>query len=144
MDFAAAILLSVGLYSGMGVIVATAFVVRGVGRVDPAARSASWAFRLLILPGAAALWPLVLRRWIGAARDEAPLEGSIATGAVGRMRAARRAHLAWWLVVAPISAGVLAGGVTAAARARAVQRDGVARTPAATSIAGAAGVGGGP
>jgi glycerol uptake facilitator-like aquaporin len=144
MDVAAAILLSVGLYAGTGVVVATVFAVRGVVRVDPAARSASWAFRLLILPGAAALWPLVLRRWISAARDKGPPERSMATGAAGRMRAARRAHLAWWLVVAPISAGVLAGGVTAAARARAVQREGVARTSAATSIAGAAGVGGGP
>ena len=33
------------------------FVTRGVGRVDPAAASGTWGFRVLILPGAAALWP---------------------------------------------------------------------------------------
>jgi len=37
---------------------------KGVDRIDPNARGAGLGFRLLILPGSAALWPLLLRRWI--------------------------------------------------------------------------------
>ncbi len=59
----------VGVYGLVGVVFASAFVARGVGRVDRAAKGASWAFRLMILPGAAALWPLLLRKWVRATRQ---------------------------------------------------------------------------
>ncbi len=52
-----------GAYVALGLIVAVAFVLRGVGRIDPRAVEGTWGFRLAILPGAAALWPLVLSRW---------------------------------------------------------------------------------
>lgn len=51
------------LYLGVGVFFALAFVVRGVTVVDPAARGSSVGFRLLILPGSVALWPLLAKRW---------------------------------------------------------------------------------
>lgn len=54
-----------GVYSALGVVFAVAFVTRGVGRVDPAARQGTWGFRLLIVPGTVALWPLLARRWLG-------------------------------------------------------------------------------
>jgi hypothetical protein len=57
-----------GAYAALGVAFAAAFVVLGVGRVDRTARGSPWAFRLLILPGAAALWPWLLAGWIRAAR----------------------------------------------------------------------------
>jgi hypothetical protein len=63
-----AILLVLLAYAGVGLLIAIAFVTRGVGVVDHAARGAPWPFRLLILPGAAALWPLILVRWTAAAR----------------------------------------------------------------------------
>ena len=50
-------------YAAIGVACAIAFVTVGVARVDPAARSAPLGFRLLILPGSAVLWPLVMRLW---------------------------------------------------------------------------------
>jgi hypothetical protein len=53
-------------YAGAGLLFAAAFVTSGVGRVDPVAEHAPWGFRLAILPGVAALWPLLLRRWIAA------------------------------------------------------------------------------
>jgi len=53
-----------GLYLALGLVFALAFVTAGVQRVDPAARGAPVGFRLLILPGAAALWPLLLTRWV--------------------------------------------------------------------------------
>lgn len=41
----------------------------GIGRVDPAARESGLGFRLILLPGATALWPLLLARWARAWRE---------------------------------------------------------------------------
>ena len=49
-----------------GLAVGMPFVLRGVDRVDEAARGASLGFRLLILPGTVALWPLMVTRWMRA------------------------------------------------------------------------------
>ena len=57
-------LLMLGVYLSCGFLFAVAFVFFGAGRVDPHAKNGSWGFRLLILPGAAALWPLLLSRWV--------------------------------------------------------------------------------
>ena len=54
------------LYAGVGLVTALAFVTFGVTRVQPA--SVSLGARVLILPGAVALWPYVLMRWVKAAR----------------------------------------------------------------------------
>lgn len=51
------------VYASLGLLFAAAFVWRGVDAVDPMARGASWAFRLLVLPGSAVFWPLLLVRW---------------------------------------------------------------------------------
>jgi hypothetical protein len=45
-------------------IFAILFVCFGAGRIDASAKGAPIFFRLLILPGAAALWPVLLRRWL--------------------------------------------------------------------------------
>jgi hypothetical protein len=58
------ILLALGMYAAAGAIFAVAFAGFGVTRLDPGARGATFGFRLLILPGAAAFWPLLLRRWL--------------------------------------------------------------------------------
>ena len=57
------------LYTAVGAVFAVAFVTAGVQRVDPDAKGSGMVFRLLILPGSAALWPLLLRRWIRGDRD---------------------------------------------------------------------------
>ena len=57
------------LYAAVGAVFAVAFVTAGVQRVDPDARGSGIVFRLLILPGSAAFWPLLLRRWIRGDRD---------------------------------------------------------------------------
>ena len=54
-------------YAAVGALVAIAFVLVGVERVDPAAAGAL-AFRPLLLPGAAMFWPLVLARWVAIER----------------------------------------------------------------------------
>ena len=55
------------LYAAVGLGVAVAFLIAGIERLDPAARGA-YAFRPLLLPGLATLWPLVAWRWWRAAR----------------------------------------------------------------------------
>ena len=51
-------------YAGMGILFAVAFLVAGIHRIDPQAKGSGWGFRLIILPGVAALWPLLLSRWM--------------------------------------------------------------------------------
>ena len=51
-------------YGGLGLLFAMAFVVAGAPRIDPAARGMPWSVRLLLVPGAAALWPLMLFKWV--------------------------------------------------------------------------------
>jgi hypothetical protein len=56
------------LYAAAGIGVGLAFVTIGVSRVLPGTSFAGGA-RLMIFPGAAALWPYVLLRWLkGAGR----------------------------------------------------------------------------
>jgi hypothetical protein len=51
-------------YAVAGFLFASIFVFRGVQRIDSEAQGSGVAFRLLILPGVAAFWPMFLRRWI--------------------------------------------------------------------------------
>jgi hypothetical protein len=50
-------------YAGLGVIFAALFVWSGVQCLDSEAQGSGIGFRLLILPGVAALWPMFLYRW---------------------------------------------------------------------------------
>jgi hypothetical protein len=61
---AAAFLILLGVYLACGFLVAIPFVLKGVKKIDPHAAHGSWGFRLLIIPGVAAFWPLLLRRWM--------------------------------------------------------------------------------
>ncbi len=51
-----------GLYAAVGVLFAVYFAFAGAAKLDPLAKTGTWGFRLLVLPGAAALWPWLLRR----------------------------------------------------------------------------------
>jgi hypothetical protein len=52
------------LYGIAGLVFAIAFVTAGVKRIDSQALGSGGGFHVLIFPGVAALWPLLLRRWI--------------------------------------------------------------------------------
>jgi hypothetical protein len=58
------VLIGLALYAATGVAVAGAFVVLGVARVLPEPAPVTVGARILIFPGAAALWPYVLVRWL--------------------------------------------------------------------------------
>ncbi len=62
-------LILLGAYLAGGLAFALPFAVFGVGRIDPHAAYGSWGFRLLIVPGTMALWPLLLRRWATGAKE---------------------------------------------------------------------------
>ena len=64
---ATSIVFLVLMYAQVGVIFGIFFLTRGIHRVDEQARHTSVAFRLMILPGVVALWPLLLSRWISRA-----------------------------------------------------------------------------
>ena len=58
-------------YGLVGLVFAVAFVTMGIQRVDSVAEHAPLGFRLIVVPGAAALWPLLLVRWLRAAQRRA-------------------------------------------------------------------------
>ena len=57
------IALAMGVYAAVGLAFALWFVFRGVEFMDEAAVGSGTAFRILILPGAAALWPVLFSQW---------------------------------------------------------------------------------
>ena len=67
--FATGLVVLAGVYLALGLLFALAFAARGCRSIDPAAKDGTLGFRILIVPGAAALWPLLLRRWITGVRS---------------------------------------------------------------------------
>ena len=64
MDIIVTILFGVlALYGAIGLVVAPAFVIFGLTAMHAAATVGA---RILFLPGAVALWPIVLSRWLRA------------------------------------------------------------------------------
>ena len=57
-------LTTLAAYLLLGLAFAIPFAIKGAAAIDPVARHATWGFRLFVIPGAAALWPLLLLRWI--------------------------------------------------------------------------------
>jgi hypothetical protein len=54
------------LYAVAGAVTAIAFVTFGLARVLPAGTPVTVGARVMLLPGAAILWPYVLLRWVKA------------------------------------------------------------------------------
>lgn len=61
--FAKAIVYAMTGYAGLGLAFAVPFVWFGVQRLDSEAQGSGIGFRLLILPGVVAFWPMFLHRW---------------------------------------------------------------------------------
>lgn len=58
------LLYGLALYGLLGIVTAVVFVIFGLPRVLPHAATVTLGARILFLPGAAALWPYVLIRWL--------------------------------------------------------------------------------
>lgn len=65
----AAFLSLLGVYLAFGLLFAIPFAFFGVGKIDPHAAHGSWGFRLLVIPGTMAFWPLLLRRWAAGLKE---------------------------------------------------------------------------
>jgi hypothetical protein len=61
-------LIGLALYAAAGVAIGAAFVAFGITRVLSEPVPVTLGARLLIFPGAAALWPYVLIRWLKSPR----------------------------------------------------------------------------
>jgi hypothetical protein len=59
-----AVLQGMALYAAVGAAFAALFLIIGLNRIDNGAKGAGLGFRLLIIPGLIALWPLMLIRWL--------------------------------------------------------------------------------
>jgi len=60
---AKAFVYTLAAYATLGLLFAVPFVWFGVQRLDSEAEGSGIGFRLLILPGVAAFWPMFLNRW---------------------------------------------------------------------------------
>ena len=58
----------------IGAVIATLFVIFGVGRVDHAAQGASFLFRPIIFLGCIVLWPAILVRWFSGKKINEPID----------------------------------------------------------------------
>ena len=59
-----ALVIAVYLYIGVGAIVGIVIASFGLARLDSEAENAGAGFRILVFPGIAALWPILLRRYL--------------------------------------------------------------------------------
>lgn len=60
---AVALVWALQIYASIGLAFSVPFLWRGAAQVDPAAAASPLGFRLIILPGVVALWPLLAWRW---------------------------------------------------------------------------------
>jgi len=59
----------VGLYILCGILFAIPFIIKGVTTIDQGARGTKLGFRIIILPGTIIFWPLLLKKWIKAKKE---------------------------------------------------------------------------
>jgi len=64
MQIAAVFVAVIEIYAAIGVVSAGLFVTLGISRIDHQATGGTIGFKLIILPAAAGLWPLLLARWV--------------------------------------------------------------------------------
>lgn len=108
------------VYALAGALFALLFAWRGAAAIDPVARHATLGFRLLVLPGAALLWPVLALRWWRAGGDAgAGVPGDRTDKWQPASERLRSRALIAWLVLAPAIALVLAISLKGALRARA-------------------------
>ena len=69
-------------YLGVGLLLALWLITGRLKRVDPVAAGGGWGFRMLILPGLTALWPVFLMRMLKGLKQP-PLEQNAHRRAAG-------------------------------------------------------------
>ncbi|MEM7682896.1 MAG: hypothetical protein AAF288_13145 [Planctomycetota bacterium] len=69
-----AVLLGV-IYLLVGAGFALWFIFKGGARLDPAVKTGTWGFRILVFPGTTALWPVMLLKTLRAESPGSTSEG---------------------------------------------------------------------
>jgi hypothetical protein len=64
------ILLLALIYFIAGIIFAFPFLFKGIHTVDEGAHGSSIGFYIIIIPGIILLWPLLLKKWVHAAKPQ--------------------------------------------------------------------------
>jgi hypothetical protein len=65
------ILIVAAIYLAIGFLFAIPFVIKGIHKVDEGAHGGSIGFRIIIIPGTMVFWPLLLKKWLKAAKQKA-------------------------------------------------------------------------
>jgi hypothetical protein len=86
-------------YLTVGFVFAILFVTAWVSRLESSAAQGTWGFRLAILPGAAALWPLLIPKVLRARHDTYRPPDAEHTASASHLR---RWHGGAWIVLAVI------------------------------------------
>ena len=97
-DWALALLTA---YFVTGVGFAAWFHLRGIVRLDTAAKGAGLGFRLIISPGLVALWPLLWFRWVAASQAASTTEHQKAQESLTKLRLVHRRVWLGLLVLIP-------------------------------------------
>jgi hypothetical protein len=53
-----------GVYLAVGLVFGIVYTTVGVDKIDPASKGSSIGFRALLLPGASALWLVLIVKWV--------------------------------------------------------------------------------
>lgn len=64
------ILIVLAVYLVIGFLFAIPFVINGVHKVDEGAHGGSIGFRIIIIPGTMVFWPILLKKWMKAAKNK--------------------------------------------------------------------------
>ena len=95
-------------YAVLGIVFALAFAWRGVVSIDPVARGSTIGFRLIVMPGAAVLWPWLAVRWWRTSSSGVVVPGERTEDWQGPSERLRLRAWVMWIVLAPIIALLLA------------------------------------
>jgi hypothetical protein len=64
------ILIAGAVYLAGGVLFTGIFLFRGLHKVDQATKGATIGFKIIIIPGCIVLWPVLLGKWMAAAKQQ--------------------------------------------------------------------------
>lgn len=67
--FAAIIGTALLIYVCCGIVFMVVFLLKGISKVDETTHGSTWGFKIIIIPGVIALWPVLLQKWVSASRD---------------------------------------------------------------------------
>ena len=66
------IFIILAVYLAFGLLFALIFIFKGIEKIDTSAHGASRGFKIIIIPGIMALWPVLLNKWIKAPHPRLP------------------------------------------------------------------------